>query len=193
MLLGNRNILGALEAGRVVIDPFDEARLQPASVDLTLSPHFTMQSLDGLGRFLEGKSAALRVDEPAESHFRLRREVRELELSPGEFCLASCQERVELDLTLAGRLEGKSSLGRLGLAIHVTAGFIDPGFRGYPTLELVNHSRYPITIIAGMPVAQLSLFEVDGCDTPYGTTGSKYQDQGPKPAISQFHRNFKEA
>lgn len=193
MLLGNRRILKAIYDGDLSISPFDESRLQPASIDLTLAKYFALQPHGLVGAGLPEHS----LDEPLDESSFAEVEAYEgiLRLYPGEFALAACREKIALSENLAGRLEGKSSLGRLGLAIHVTAGFIDPGFTGWPTLELVNHSRRTLVLQVGMPVAQLSLFRVEGCDMPYGSSsaGSKYQDQGPKPAISQFHRNFKEA
>lgn len=190
MLLGNRKILEAMDAGDLAVDQFSEDMLQPASIDLTLSRYFALQAA---GTRAAG-SPEHSLDQPLSESSFIQVDAHEgiLRLYPGEFALAACGEKIALSENLAGRLEGKSSLGRLGLAIHVTAGFIDPGFVGWPTLELVNHSRRTLVLQVGMPVAQLSLFRVEGCDMPYGSssTGSKYQHQGRRPAISQFHRNF---
>jgi dCTP deaminase len=113
-------------------------------------------------------------------------------LHPGEFVLGQTLERVSLPDDLVARLEGKSSLGRLGLLIHSTAGFVDAGFSGNLTLELSNVANLPITIYRGMPIGQLSFMRMDGpVEHPYGSgeTGSKYQGQG-EPTPSRFYLNF---
>lgn len=113
------------------------------------------------------------------------------EMGPGEFLLASTLERVQLAPTLAARLEGKSSLGRLGMEVHSTAGFIDSGFGGYPTLEIQNKLHTPIKLRAGMPICQIAIFRMEGVvQQPYGHNGSsKYQDQGPHPQTSRYYMN----
>jgi dCTP deaminase len=112
-------------------------------------------------------------------------------LHPGEFVLAVTLERVEIPDDLVGRLDGKSSLGRLGLIVHSTAGFVDPGFRGRLTLELTNVANLPITLYLGMPVSQISFSQLSTpADRPYGSSGSKYQEQsGPEP--SRYYLNYR--
>ena len=179
-VLSDRTILKELELGRIVIDPLDPRDVQPASVDLHLS--------DSLLIFVNSKRPFIdireniadlteRVTATPESPFILH---------PGEFVLGSTHERVELPDDLVARLEGKSSLGRLGLVIHSTAGFVDPGFRGPLTLELSNNARLPITLYPGMKICQISYIRLtEPAWRPYGTPGlgSKYQEQdGPTPS-----------
>lgn len=115
----------------------------------------------------------------------------EFVLEPGQFALASTAERITLPGDLAGILEGKSSLARLGLIVHTTAGFFDPGFSGYPTLELVNLNQVPFHLAVGMPIAQMAFMQMTAhADAPYGETGnSKYQQQGRAPALSRYYLN----
>ncbi len=180
MVLSDRSILDAIQAGRIVIDPFDPTCVQPASVDLRL---------DSVFRVLRHSSHPY-IDLAKELH-DLTEEVRAPEgepfmLHPGEFVLGSTLERVTLPHDIVGRLEGKSSLGRLGLLTHVTAGFCDPGFSGYLTLELSNIANLPITLYKGMRVGQISFFAMTtAAERPYGSPGieSRYQDQrGPTPS-----------
>lgn len=180
MVLSDRSIRDAIASGRIVIEPFDETCLQPASVDLRLdntflvfkhTRHGYIDLADELGDLTE------LVEAPAGEPFMLH---------PGEFVLGSTLERVTLGPDLVGRLEGKSSLGRLGLLTHVTAGFCDPGFSGHLTLEMTNVSNLPITLYKGMRVGQISFFEMTTpSERPYGSVGleSRYQDQrGPTPS-----------
>jgi dCTP deaminase len=187
MLLSDRDIRAAVEAGRLVLDPWDDGLLQPSSVDVRLDRYFRVfnnsqythidpaQQQDDLTTLVEPKG-----DEPFVLH-------------PGEFVLGSTLEVVTLPDDLAGRLEGKSSLGRLGLLTHSTAGFIDPGFTGHITLELSNVANLPITLWPGMKIGQLCLFRLSSASqNPYGSTaaGSRYQGQrGPTP--SRSHVNFR--
>lgn len=186
MFLSDRDIEEAVKEGHLVIDPFDRERLQPASYDLTLDNEFLT--------ITSGQGA---ID--------MKREVgmRRTTLMPGEifqlpslgFALASTREQVHLDSSMIGRLEGKSSLGRLGLTAHVTAGFFDPGFEGYPTLELFNATPYPMWLYPGMPICQMSFaFLFNKSTAPYGSDkfGSKYQGQTRGPKSSQYFKNFKE-
>lgn len=188
MILSDRDIRKAIGDGRIGIDPFDEADLQPSSLDLHVDRYFRTfhnhryQVID-VRREMEDLTEPVEV-EPDEAFI----------LHPGEFVLGSTLELVRLPADLMGRLEGKSSLGRLGLLIHSTAGVVDPGFEGHLTLELSNVANLPITIYPGMKIGQISFFEMSSpADDPYGSTraGSKYQGQrGPTP--SRYYRNFTE-
>lgn len=188
MLLSDQTLRKELESGRLVLDPFDPDMLQPSSIDIRLDRYFRVfdnsrythidprQQQDELTTLVEPVD-----DEPIVLH-------------PGEFVLGSTFERVTLPDYLAGRLEGKSSLGRLGLLTHSTAGFIDPGFSGHITLELSNVANLPITLWPGMKIGQLCLFQLTSpAEHPYGSqrAGSRYQGQrGPTPsrAYLNFHR-----
>lgn len=188
MLLSDRDIRAELEAGRVALEPYDEAMLQPSSVDVRL---------DRLFRVFENHRYP-HID-PREHQPDLTRLVEPehdepFVLHPGEFVLGSTYEVVTLPDDIAGRLEGKSSLGRLGLLTHSTAGFIDPGFSGHVTLELSNVANLPILLYPGMKIGQLCLFRLSSpAEHPYGSDryGSRYQGQrGPTPSKSyaNFHR-----
>jgi dCTP deaminase len=188
MILSDRTIRAELEAGRIVIDPLDEQCIQPSSVDLRLDRLFRV--------FLNHTMPVIDVKEDLEDLTRLV-EIGEGEtfiLHPGEFVLGSTYERVTLPDDLVGRIEGKSSLGRLGLLIHSTAGFIDAGFSGYLTLELSNVANLPITLYPGMKIGQVSFLRMTTpADVPYGSArvGSKYQGQrGPTP--SRYWENFRD-
>lgn len=188
MLLSDRDIRTELESGRVVLDPTDPAMIQPSSVDVRLDRFF---------RLFDNHRYA--VIDPATEQPDLTRLV-EVEpdepfvLHPGEFVLGSTYEQVTLPDDVAARLEGKSSLGRLGLLTHSTAGFIDPGFSGHVTLELSNVATLPITLWPGMKIGQLCFFRLSSpAEQPYGAgaTGSRYQGQrGPTASRSwqDFHR-----
>ena len=188
MILSDRTIREELAAGRIVIDPFDEACVQPSSVDLHLDRLFrvflnhTMGHID-VRRNLEELTDLVEVDE-SDSFI----------LHPGEFVLGSTFERVALPDDLVARLEGKSSLGRLGLLIHSTAGFVDAGWDGHLTLELSNGANLPITLYPRMKIGQISFLRMTTpADVPYGAAsiGSKYQGQrGPTP--SRYWENFPE-
>lgn len=165
MILPDHAIIAEVDNGRLVIDPWDPALVQPASVDVLLGDTFIDQDIPGTGKF-------------------------PLLLYPGRFILASTVEYFEIPDDLVGRLEGKSSLGRLGLSIHATAGFVDPGFRGQLTLELSNVSSRPIQLTAGMKIAQMSFHRLESaCRKPYGhpDLGSKYQGQ-TGPTVSRTRR-----
>ena len=186
MILSDRSIREAIEAGRIVIDPFDPAKVQPSSVDVTLDRRFLVFR-NHTRAVIDVKDDMTDLTEPVEIDpdgvFLLH---------PGEFVLGATAERIGLSADLVGRLEGKSSLGRLGLLIHTTAGFVDAGFEGYLTLELSNVATLPITLYPGMKIGQISFLEMSTpADVPYGTgsLGSKYKGQvGPTP--SQYYRNF---
>lgn len=186
MLLSDRDIRAHLESGRLGIDPCDASLIQPSSVDVRL---------DGLFRVFNN-TRYTHID-PRERQDELTTLVEPdagepFVLHPGEFVLGSTMELCSLPDDLAGRLEGKSSLGRLGLLTHSTAGFIDPGFSGHITLELSNVANLPITLWPGMKIGQLCLFRLTGpAEHPYGSAaaGSKYQGQrGPTP--SRAYLNF---
>src|SRR3954452_6671736 len=188
MVLSDRSIRAEIEAGRVVIDPYDETLVQPSSVDVRVDRRFRV--------FQNSRYPYIDVRQPMED---LTEPVEvtggdAFILHPGEFVLGQTLERVTLPDDLVARLEGKSSLGRLGLLIHSTAGFVDAGFAGNLTLELSNVANLPITIYQGMPIGQLSFMRMDGpVERPYGSrdTGSKYQGQA-EPTPSRFYLNFGE-
>ena len=186
MVLADASIRRLIAEGRIGIEPYDEALLQPSSVDVRVDRYFRV--------FRNNRYPFIDVKEPQEE----LTELLEIEpetpfiLHPGEFVLGSTLERVRLPDDLVARLEGKSSLGRLGLLIHSTAGFIDPGWDGHVTLELSNVANLPITIYFGMKIGQLSFVQLtEPAETPYGSDGlgSKYQGQrGPTP--SRYWQNF---
>ncbi|MGE5691307.1 MAG: dCTP deaminase [Pseudomonadota bacterium] len=186
MVLSDRTIRRLLGEGRIEIDPFDEGLIQPSSVDVRVDRHFRV--------FHNARYPYIDVKQPQEELTELVSVEGDTPfiLHPGEFVLGTTLERVRLPDDLVARLEGKSSLGRLGLLIHSTAGFIDPGWNGQVTLELSNVSTLPITIYAGMKIGQVSFMQLsEPAETPYGSDdlGSKYQDQvGPVP--SRYWKNF---
>lgn len=186
MILSDRSIKEGLDAGRIVITPYDEALVQPASIDIRLDRRFLVfrnykhtcidprAVQDDLTELVE-----VADDEPFIVH-------------PGEFILGSTVERIHLSGDIAAQLGGKSSLGRLGLIVHATAGFIDPGFDGNITLELSNVANLPIRLYPGMKVGQISFFAMTTpADRPYGHPGlgSKYKGQ-TRPTASKMHLNF---
>jgi len=188
VLLSDQDIRAELEARRVVLDPYDPEMIQPSSVDVRIDRYFRL--------FDNHKYAVI---DPAEEQPELTHlvEVNDGDafvLHPGEFVLASTLEVVTLPADVAARLEGKSSLGRLGLLTHSTAGFIDPGFCGHVTLELSNVATLPIKLWPGMKIGQLCFFQLSSpAEHPYGATchGSRYQGQrGPTASRSylSFHR-----
>ena len=187
MILSDRSIREQLQAGRIVIDPLDADNIQPSSVDLRLDRYFRVF-----------RNHTMRVIDVKEDQEELTELVEISDddgfiLHPGEFVLGSTAERVALPDDLVARLEGKSSLGRLGLLIHSTAGFVDAGWDGYLTLELSNVANLPITLYPGMKIGQISFLQMTTpADIPYGSSqvGSKYQGQrGPTP--SRYFENFK--
>ncbi|GAA2240624.1 dCTP deaminase [Rarobacter faecitabidus] len=188
MLLSDRDILAEIEAGRVQLDPYEPSMIQPSSIDVRLDKFFRL--------FDNHKYPFI---DPAAEQPELTRLVEvgtqeSFVLHPGEFVLASTYEQVTLPDDVAARLEGKSSLGRLGLLTHSTAGFIDPGFTGHVTLELSNVATLPITLWPGMKIGQMCFFRLSSpALNPYGTAeyGSRYQGQrGPTASRSwqNFHR-----
>src|SRR5436190_7103641 len=186
MILSDRDIREHIESGRITIDPFDPGCLQPSSVDLHVDSQFRVFA-NSRYPFID-----VRAEMPDLTELVEVKPDEPFILHPGEFVLGSTLERVVLPDDLVARLEGKSSLGRLGLLIHSTAGFIDPGFDGHVTLELSNVANLPITIYHGMKIGQISFVQLsEPAEKPYGSgdLGSKYQGQmGPTP--SRYWQNF---
>jgi dCTP deaminase len=187
VILSDRTIREELAAGRIVIDPLDEANIQPSSVDLRCDRFFRVfrnHTTMAIDVKQEQPELTELVEIPEDGVFMLH---------PGEFVLGSTLERVVVPDDIVARVEGKSSLGRLGLLIHSTAGFVDPGFDGHITLELSNVATLPITLYPAMKIGQVSFLRMTTpADRPYGSagTGSKYQGQrGPTP--SRYFENFK--
>src|SRR6202790_2385263 len=187
MILSDRTIREELAAGRIVIEPLNQADIQPSSVDLRIDRYFRVF-----------RNHSMRVIDVREDQEELTELVEIGEddafiLHPGEFVLGSTAERVALPNDLVARLEGKSSLGRLGLLIHSTAGFVDAGWDGHLTLELSNVANLPIAIYPQMKIGQISFLQMTtSAEHPYGSgeAGSKYQGQrGPTP--SRYYLNFK--
>ncbi len=186
MVLSDRSIVEQLQAGRIRIEPYDLQDVQPSSVDLHLGNRFQVfrnsrypyidptREQAGLMDLVEAT-----IEEPFVLH-------------PGEFVLGATHERVTLPNDIVARLEGKSSLGRLGLLIHSTAGYIDPGWDGTLTLELSNVANLPIVLTPGMPIGQVSFMRMSTpVDRPYGSPGlgSRYQGQiDPTPSRSHYPR-----
>jgi dCTP deaminase len=188
MLLSDRDIAAEIKAGRVQVEPFDPAMIQPSSVDVRLDRFFRVfenHRYEVIDPSIEQPDLTREVAVAPEDFFILH---------PGEFVLASTYEVITLPDDIAGRLEGKSSLGRLGLLTHSTAGFIDPGFSGHITLELSNVANLPVKLYPGMKIGQLCLIKLSStAEHPYGSAvyGSRYQGQrGPTPSKSwlNFHK-----
>jgi dCTP deaminase len=185
MIFSDRSIREAIEAGTIQIEPYESSFVQPSSVDLRVG--------DGFRVFVNHRYSEIDPRSPQDDLTSLV-EVGDhpFMLHPGEFVLGSTLERVKLGEDVVARLEGKSSLGRLGLLIHSTAGFIDPGFEGHITLELSNVATLPIAIYPGMKIGQISFYQMTtAAEFPYGSPelGSKYQGQ-TGPTASRSHRDF---
>ena len=186
MVLSDRTIKEELNRGRIVIDPLDPDDIQPASVDLRLDRKILVFSNSRRPHI----DVRMRMDDLTET-VEIDDEVPFI-LHPGEFVLGSTLEYIELPDDLVARLEGKSSLGRIGLVIHSTAGFVDPGWKGHLTLELSNLARLPITLYYGMKIGQISYLRLTTpADRVYGSEGlgSKYQGQ-TEPTASRFSQEF---
>ncbi len=192
VILSDRSLREQLDAGRIVIEPLDDTLVQPSSVDVRISHLFrvfrnhsrgVIDVKEDLQRLTELIEMPVGDDGVGDEAFMLH---------PGEFVLGSTYERIAVPDDLVGRVEGKSSLGRLGLLIHSTAGFIDAGFDGHITLELANVASLPITLYPGMKIGQVSFMQMtSAAERPYGSGahGSKYQGQrGPTP--SRYFENF---
>lgn len=186
MLLSDRDILAEIESGRVRLDPYEPSMIQPSSIDVRLDKFFRV--------FDNHKYAAIdpAVEQPELTRLVETKSGEPFILHPGEFVLGSTYESVGLPDDIAARLEGKSSLGRLGLLTHSTAGFIDPGFEGNVTLELSNTATLPINLWPGMKIGQLCFFRLSSpAENPYGsaTYGSRYRGQRG-PTASRSFQNF---
>lgn len=187
MLLSDRDIRAEIDAGRVRLEPYDPTLMQPSSVDLRLDRlfrTFVNHRYTHIDPALQQDDLTQVVEVQGDEPFVLH---------PGEFVLGSTYEVITLPDDIAGRLEGKSSLGRLGLLTHSTAGFIDPGFSGHVTLELSNVANLPIMLWPGMKVGQLCLFRLSSpAEHPYGSAiyGSRYQGQRG-PTQSRSFANFR--
>jgi len=182
-VLSDGTIRRLVEDGRIKIEPWDPARIQPASVDLRLGDSFRV--------FNNHKVTAIDLRQPPEN---LTEEVIVPEgeafvIHPGEFCLARTLEWVEIPDDIVARIEGKSSLGRLGLIVHATAGFCDPGWKGTLTLELNNLTRIPIKLWPGLLIAQLSFMTLDSAaERPYGSDGLGSHYQGQRAATASRYQ-----
>lgn len=188
MVLSDKTLREEIEAGRIVIDPFEDRLIQPSSIDLRVDHSYRV--------FNNSRYPFIDVKQPMEDLTELVKPDDEepFILHPGEFVLGSTYEVVTLPDDIAARVEGKSSLGRLGLLTHATAGFVDPGFSGHVTLELANVATLPIKLYPGMKIGQFCFFRLSSpSEHPYGSEkyGSRYQGQrGPTPSRSfqNFHR-----
>ena len=186
MVLSDRTITRLIDEGRIVIDPYDPQDLQPSSVDLHLDHSFRV--------FRNNRYPYIDVRKPQPDLTELLTvgDDEQFILHPGEFVLGQTLEWVELPNDLVARLEGRSSLGRLGLLIHSTAGYVDPGWKGNLTLELSNVANLPIALYYGMRIGQISFFEMSSpVDRPYGSPELRSRYQGQKePTASAFHKDF---
>lgn len=186
MILSDRDIKKERQAGQITIKPYKEECVQPASYDVHLDRHFLVFNINN-NFVIDPKDIAVdlmkKIDISPEEPFILH---------PGEFALGVLLEETGVSDRLVGRLEGKSSLGRLGLIIHTTAGFLDPGNSLKMTLELYNAGKIPIKLYAGMPIGQMAFEYLSSqCERPYGSKGlnSKYKGDS-KPVASKMHLNF---
>jgi len=187
VVLSDPTIARLLDEGRLEIDPYDESLLQPSSVDVRVDSLFRVFH-NNRYPYIDVKVEQEELTELVEV------DDRAFILHPGEFVLGSTLERIRLPDDLVARLDGKSSLGRLGLLIHSTAGFIDPGWDGHVTLELSNVANLPITIYPGMKIGQISFMQMtEPARTPYGSSeiGSKYKGQ-EGPTASRYFKNFED-
>ncbi|HSK23231.1 MAG TPA: dCTP deaminase [Egicoccus sp.] len=187
MILSDRDLRAAMETGRLRIEPLGENAIQPSSIDLRIGSEFRVFANNrypyiDVRKPMDDLTELVTVDDPDEPFI----------LHPGEFVLGTTLETVTIPDDMVARLEGKSSLARLGLLIHSTAGFVDAGWSGHLTLELSNVANLPITLYPGMKIGQLAFFPLTSpAEHPYGSSeiGSKYQGQrGPTP--SRYFENF---
>ena len=186
MVLSDHTIREELAKGRIVVEPLGEGCIQPASVDVHLD-HQLLLFRNSRRPYIDLKEEQNDLTEMVEVEGE-----RPFILHPGEFVLASTLEHIELPDDLVARLEGKSSLGRIGLLIHSTAGYVDPGWKGHLTLELSNVANLPVTIYYGMKIGQISYLRLSTpADNLYGDAalGSKYQGQ-TEPTASRIYRDF---
>lgn len=186
MLLSDRDILAEIEAKRISVEPYDAAMIQPSSIDIRLDRFFRVfdnHKYPHIDPSIEQVDLTREVEPSGDEPFILH---------PGEFVLGSTYEVCTLPDDVAARVEGKSSLGRLGLLTHATAGFVDPGFSGHVTLELANVATLPIKLFPGMKIGQLCFFRLSSpAEHPYGSEkyGSRYQGQRG-PTASKSYANF---
>lgn len=186
MVLSDKTIKEYLEKGNILIDPLDEKDIQPASVDLHIDNGILVFK-NSTEPFIDLRKELPNLTEKIE----IQKE-EPFMLHPGEFVLASTIERIKLGTNVVGRLEGKSSLGRVGLLIHSTAGYVDPGWDGQLTLELTNVAKLPITLYYGMRIGQISFLDLSSeAENPYGSSklSSRYQGQSD-PTASKIHIDF---
>jgi dCTP deaminase len=189
MVLSDRSIKEGLAQGRIIIKPFNESCLQPASVDVRLDRKLLVFRTWRYPFYIDVRQNLESLNEVVEIE-----DDKPFFLQPGEFVLASTLEDIGLPDDLVARLEGKSSLGRIGLLIHSTAGYVDPGWRGHLTLELSNVAKLPVTLYYGMKIGQISFLRLTTpVDKPYGAEGlgSKYQGQS-EPTASRLYRDFQQ-
>jgi dCTP deaminase len=187
MVLSDRTIKEELAKGRIIIEPMDDNCIQPASVDIRLDEKLLVFRTQHQPSFID-----VRQNPEGLSELVVLKEDIPFLLQPGEFILASTLESITLPDDIVGRLEGKSSLGRIGLLIHSTAGYVDPGWQGHLTLELSNVAKLPVTLYQGMRIGQISFLRLTTpSERVYGSEGlgSKYQGQ-KEPTASRFHRDF---
>jgi|SRR5919109_5660163 dCTP deaminase len=189
MVLSDRSIREEVAAGRIVIDPFDDELVQPGSIDVRVGSAFRV--------FRNSRYPYIDVKQPMDDLTELVTvaDGEAFILHPGEFVLGVVAERIALPADIVATLDGKSSLGRLGLVVHQTAGIVDAGFDGHITLELANMANLPITVYPGMRIAQLSFLSLTTpADHPYGSDRlrSKYQGQA-EPTPSRYYLNFEQA
>ncbi len=187
MVLSDRTIKEEIAKGRLIIEPLDPSCIQPASIDVRLDKKLLVFKRRGYPFYIDVKQNMDDLTEVVEVNSD-----SPLFLNPGEFVLASTLESITLPDDIVGRLEGKSSLGRMGLLIHSTAGYVDPGWQGHLTLELSNVVRLPITLYYEMKIGQISFLRLTSAvDKPYGSTelGSRYQGQ-TEPTASKYYEDF---
>lgn len=191
MLLSDRDLRRAIRDGRLAIDPFEAELIQPSSVDVRLDQHLLVWPPVNPDGWYEVNPEIDPAIPP--NMLPVDMQARPYVIGAGEMLLASTLERVTVDNGLAARVEGKSSIGRLGLAVHVTAGFIDPGFSGHITLELVNHNPRPLILHPGMRIGQLCVFRMTSpAEHPYGAAGVGSHYQGQRgPTASRAWQNWR--
>jgi dCTP deaminase len=185
MILSDRDIKKCLKSGEIMISPYNEEYLQPASVDLHLDRHFLM--------FETEKNYVIDPKKPMDKMMKkiVIKEDEPFVLHPGEFALGMIYEKTGVGDAMVGRLEGKSSVGRMGLLIHITAGFLDPGNNLKMTLELHNTATMPILLYYKMPIAQMAFERLTSkCEQPYGSFGTSKYVGDMKPKASQMWKNF---
>jgi dCTP deaminase len=187
MVLSDRTIREEIDRGRIVIEPLSSDCIQPASVDLHLDKKLLIFKSQRYPAYIDVRRNLDHLNELVELE-----EDNAFFLNPGELVLASTLESITLPDDIVGRLEGKSSLGRIGLLIHSTAGYVDPGWKGHLTIELTNVAKLPITLYYKMKIGQISFLKLTSpVDRLYGAAelGSKYQGQ-TEPTASKYHGNF---